>query len=208
VNVVLYGDSHAGMWVPALDAIAVSRHWRLQFYGKPGCPTVALPRCDRFRAYVIGQIRALRPQLVVVTNFSQKSLMSPALWRRGLGLTLSRLRLYASRVVVLGNTPVLRESAPECLARHAIDVPECFTRRVAATSRVWNDADSAAARATGAEYISVLPWLCGTVCTPVIGDMTVYRNRFQLTATYVRLLRGVLAEALDRAGGVPGAGLL
>jgi hypothetical protein len=199
VNVVLYGDSHAGMWVPALDAVAASRHWRLYFYGKPGCPTVALPRCDRFRAYVLDQIRALRPQLVVVTNFSQKPLMSPARWRRSLASTLLTLRRYASRVVVLGDTPVLRESAPECLARHALDVPACFTGRFAATSRVWNDADSAAARAAAAGYIPVLPWLCGEVCTPVIGEVTVYRNRFHLTATYVRVLRGVLAEALDRA---------
>lgn len=42
----------------------------------------------------------------------------------------------------------------------------------------------------------MLPWLCSAVCTPVIGNVTVYRNRFHLTATYARLLRGVLEKAL------------
>jgi hypothetical protein len=33
----------------------------------------------------------------------------------------------------------------------------------------------------------------------VIGNVTVYRNRFHLTATYVRMLTGVLDEALLKA---------
>lgn len=187
VHVVLYGDSYAGMWLPALSAIAEQRHWRLRFYGKPGC-FAASRVCDRFRAYVIGQIRALRPSLVVIASQNVRGLMS----------TLSTLRRSAQRLVVLGDTPVLTESAPDCLARHPSNVPLCSTSRRAATAPVWNDADEAAARATGAGYISVLPWLCSRVCTPVIGDVTVYRNRFYLTATYARLMTGVLADELDR----------
>jgi hypothetical protein len=45
----------------------------------------------------------------------------------------------------------------------------------------------------------VLPWLCGPVCTPVIGNVLVYRNQFDLTATYARMLNGVLETALVRA---------
>ena len=35
---VLYGDSHALMWIPAFDAIAKAEHWRLVVLGKLGCP--------------------------------------------------------------------------------------------------------------------------------------------------------------------------
>jgi hypothetical protein len=215
VQVILYGDSHAGMWLPALMPIALSRHWRLEFYGKPACPAPKLTfwnqqegkpfvECDRFREFVLGRIRAVRPALVVVTSesFSQKLgrgvLVTPAQWQRGLAETLTAIRRSANRVVVLGDTPVLDESAPECLAAHADDVPACTTSRAAATARVWNGADSAAARAAGAGYISVLPWLCTSLCTPVIGNMVVYRNRFHLTATYSRMLTGVLENALFR----------
>jgi hypothetical protein len=201
------------MWLPALMPIALSRHWRLEFYGKPACPAPKLTfwnqqqgkpfaECDRFRQFVLGRIRAARPELVVVTSesFSQKLdrgvLVTPAQWQKGLAETLTAIRGSASRVVVLGDTPVLDESAPECLAAHADDVPACTTSRAAATARVWNGADSAGARAAGAGYISVLPWLCTTVCTPVIGNMVVYRNRFHLTATYSRMLTGVLENAL------------
>lgn len=44
---VLYGDSHALMWLPAFVAIAQAAHWRLIVLGKSDCPagivTVANP---------------------------------------------------------------------------------------------------------------------------------------------------------------------
>jgi hypothetical protein len=213
LRVVLWGDSHAGMWLPALMPIALSRHWRLEFYGKPACPAPKLTfwnqqqgrpfaECDRFRKFVVGRIRAVRPALVIVTgeSFSQKLdrgvLITPAQWQAGLVATLDAVRGPATRVVVLGDTPVLDRSAPECLAAHTSDVPACTTTRAAATARVWNAADEAAARTAGAGYLSVLPWLCTSVCTPVVGNMVVYRNRFHLTATYARMLTGVLENAL------------
>lgn len=212
-RVVLFGDSHAGMWLPAMSEIATHRHWRLEFYGKPACPAPRLTfwnqqearpfdECDRFRDYVIDQVRAARPALVVVTSesFSQKLgrgvLVTPAQWKTGLITTLNALSLVAGRVVVLGDTPVLDRSGPECLAAHTRNVTACFTSRAKATARVWNAAEKSAAGSAGADYISVLPWLCGTVCTPVIGNVAVYRNRFHLTGTYARMLTGVLEQAL------------
>ncbi len=202
--VMLYGDSHAGMWLPAMTEIAARRHWRLQFYGKPACPAPRLllgnATCDRFRDFVLQEVRAERPDLVLVTSLSRKGeLITEARWQAGLVETLSALRRSASRVMVLGDLPVLAESAPECLAAHPADVPACATSRAAATERVWNDADRAAAKATGSAYLPVVPWLCGTICTPVIGNVTVYRNRFHLTATYARMLTTVLEDALFTA---------
>lgn len=221
-KVVLYGDSHAGMWLPALAEIARRRHWQLRFFGKPACPAAHLRfwdqrqgrpfvACERFRAYAEGQILAERPGLVLVTSESYALRagrgvpITQAGWRAGLTRTLDTLRRSGARVVVIGDTPVLVRSAPDCLAAHPKEVTACGTTRAAATERVWNAADQAAAEATGSAYVSVLPWLCGTVCTPVIGNMLVYRDRFHLTATYARLLTGVLAGAL-LTGGDAGAG--
>ena len=217
-KVVLYGDSQAGMWLPALAEIARRRHWQLRLFGKPACPAVHLAlwsqrrgrlfaECDRFRAYAEGQILAERPGLVLVASesYAQKAdrgvPVTPDGWRAGLTGTLGTLRRSGARVVVIGETPVLDESAPDCLAAHPANVAACATTEAAATARVWNAADQAAARATGSEYVSVLPWLCTAicapvVCAPVVGNVLVYRNRFHLTATYARLLTGVLEGAL------------
>ncbi|MGX6604584.1 SGNH hydrolase domain-containing protein [Micromonosporaceae bacterium Da 78-11] len=212
-EVVLYGDSYAAMWLPALAEIADRRDWRLRLYGKPACPAPRLTvvdqrrgrpfaECDRFRDYVVGRIRAERPRLVVVASgsFGQRTgrnmPVTAARWQAGLSRTLTALRLTGARVVLLGEAPVLRESGPDCLAEHAGSVTACSTPLAEATGRVWHAADRAAAAASGAGYVPVLPWLCGSTCTPVIGDVTVYRNRFYLTATYARRLSGVLEDAL------------
>ena len=39
---VIYGDSHAAMWLDALDPIAKTDHWRLIDLGKGACPADAL----------------------------------------------------------------------------------------------------------------------------------------------------------------------
>ncbi|MET0426804.1 MAG: SGNH hydrolase domain-containing protein, partial [Actinoplanes sp.] len=203
IKVILYGDSHAGMWLPPMIQIADRLHWRLMFFGKPGCPAVRLTvwnqragrrfeECDRFRDSVTERIKAERPDLVVLTNgsFEPKSdrgvLVTPVQWQTAVREMVGSLRLLSSRVVVLGDIPVLAESGPECLAAHPADVAACGTSRNAATERVWHAAEQDAARESGAGYVSVLPWLCSAVCTPVIGNVTVYRNRFHLTATYAR----------------------
>jgi hypothetical protein len=214
-RVVLFGDSHAAMWLPAMIEVARRRHWQLRFFGKPGCPipdiTVwsqrdgrAFTECDRFRTFAEGQIVASRPDLVLVTSQSYIQKTAPdqtvtaTEWQGGLTRTLEAVRRSGARVVVIGDTPVLARSGPECLAAHARNIVTCFTTRAMATERVWIGAELAAARATGSGYVPVLPWLCGGVCTPVIGDVLVYRNRFDLTATCARMLNGVLEAALIR----------
>jgi hypothetical protein len=185
----------------------------LRFFGKPACPAPditfwnqrsghAFTECDGFRRYAEQEVLSERPDLVLVTSesYAQKTgrdqAVTAAEWRGGLGRTLGSLRRSGARVVVIGDTPVLAETAPVCLAAHARNIVACFTTRTVATQRVWNAADEAAARATGSGYVSVLPWLCGAVCTPVVGNVLVYRNQFDLTATYARSLNGVLEAAL------------
>jgi hypothetical protein len=214
-RVVLVGDSHAGMWLPPLIEIARRRHWQLRFFGKPACPVPDLTfwdqqrerpftECDRFRTYAESQVFAARPDLVLVTSdsYGQKSgpeqAVTATAWQDGLTRTLGTLRRSGARVIVIGDTPVLARSGPECLAGHPRNIVTCFTTRARATERIWNDADEAAARATGSGYVPALPWLCSAVCTPVVGNVLVYRNRFMLTATYSRSLNGVLETAVVR----------
>jgi len=221
-RVVLLGDSHASMWLPALIEIAKRRHWQLTFYGKPACPAPdltfwnqrlgrAFTECDRFRTFAEEKIQAARPDLVLVADSSYAAKAGPGesvtatAWQGGLTRTLTRLRRSGARVVVIGDTPVLAASAPECLASHARNIVTCFTTAAAATARLANAADEAAARATGSGYLPVRPWLCGTVCAPVIGSTLVYRDQFDLTATYARMLNGVLESALVRLNAAVGA---
>ena len=82
---VVYGDSHASMWLPAFQWIAKSAHWRLVVLSKPYCPalelTIADPPslgsanspdavCDKWHSWATAWINANKPQVLVVTDES------------------------------------------------------------------------------------------------------------------------------------------
>ena len=79
VTVVLFGDSHAAQWFPALERLATDRGWRLVSMTKSGCTTADLnvwngivkrtyDECNRWREAALGRIAAERPELVVVSD--------------------------------------------------------------------------------------------------------------------------------------------
>ena len=78
-TVVLFGDSHAAHWFPALERIASEERWRLVSLTKSGCPSVDVAirdlrigrryvECETWRHNSLARIQMLRPSLVVLTN--------------------------------------------------------------------------------------------------------------------------------------------
>ncbi len=62
---VIFGDSHAAMWVPALDVIGREQHWQVVQLTKPGCQVPDFPRysptmqreyteCAEYREWALG----------------------------------------------------------------------------------------------------------------------------------------------------------
>ena len=46
-SIVLYGDSHAAQWFPALEELAIERGYKLVSLTKSACPSVDVPRPDQ-----------------------------------------------------------------------------------------------------------------------------------------------------------------
>src|SRR5262249_51790537 len=75
-TVVLFGDSHAGQWLPALEEVANQNHFRLIAMERSSCPvasvlifSIALKReyseCETWRDLALERIHELRPRLIV-----------------------------------------------------------------------------------------------------------------------------------------------
>ena len=75
----MIGDSHARAWIPAFDAISEAGGWTAYYLVKPQCTaahvTVAplgddrpFTDCSDFQDWVIDQVDALEPDLVVVAS--------------------------------------------------------------------------------------------------------------------------------------------
>jgi peptidoglycan/LPS O-acetylase OafA/YrhL len=218
-TVVLYGDSHAMQFFPALDAIARRRHWRLIQLTKAGCPpppvrvvNVVLhrdnPACGAWREYALRRIeRQERPALVIAAGSAHYDVIDSSGRRIGrdagaralaaaYGGVLRRLRGVAPHVVVIGDPP-----------RPPLDVPSCVSESLKRLRRCAFEPDAALARSRivtaavravpGIRVIDPARALClPDVCPAVIGDVLVYRNSGHLTASIVVTLRRWLGRQL------------
>jgi peptidoglycan/LPS O-acetylase OafA/YrhL len=209
-TMVIYGDSHAEMWFDALNIIAKEAHWKLVDLGRGYCPAGSLSyrnppgwgtpggeysACDQWHRFAIRRINQLKPDLVVVSQDVPAVHDDPHQWQQGLEATLMQLDVPKTRVVVLGNIPILPQNAPECLSRHVSDIQAC-SGPVITYLTPFNQAEKTAAYSVGAHYLDVTPWFCSTVCTGVIGRYDVFVDQFHVGATYTYVLEGVLRQAL------------
>ena len=97
-RIVLFGDSHAAQWFPALHQIVEERGWRLDSITKQGCPTAEVPTtrtdrdpaCAKWRSAVYERLAASSPDLVIMSSYRYNpGGLADEPWRSGLDATLS-----------------------------------------------------------------------------------------------------------------------
>jgi peptidoglycan/LPS O-acetylase OafA/YrhL len=223
---VVYGDSHAVMWLQAFNAIAKRAHWRLVILAKEACPaeflTVISPpglrspgspytECDEWHARAVQWINQQHPNVLVVTQRNLYQVpsstggtppyASASAWDAGLRQMLDAVTVPGVEKVVLGNIPLRPVDPPACLEQHATDVQACTTPVSQVTPGSYDAAEVDAARTAGARYQVTTPWFCSTVCTDLIKNYVVYMDLFHVSSTYARYLNVVLGRSL----GVPGS---
>jgi peptidoglycan/LPS O-acetylase OafA/YrhL len=214
-QVVLIGDSHAGMWLGAINSIAAANHWKLAFFAKSGCPLGDYPdfvnpslkrtytECNLWRSAAIAQVVSLNPALVIVGSQERDIAGSEP---TGLEESIKGLEAGGAKVVFLGDTPSPAEegSVPDCLSEHPSDIESCnIPRTEAALTSVARQTEIAGAKKAGATVIDPTPWFCTTtVCPAVVQNVIVYEDNSHITSTYALLrapeLLRQLTEVLDR----------
>ena len=197
-TMVLWGDSHAFMWFPAVNAVAIKEHWKLVALLQYACPPADVsvwnpvdkapyPSCNVFRKNMIAAINKLNPSLVIISEMfvSQAAnaggafnTISPAQWQAGLETTLKSLHSSRMHKVLIGNTVYTHSQSdaipPQCLAANVSAIQKC-TITDSTTLQAQRAAESTAAKAEKTSYVNVLPWLCSSKtklasCSAIIGD--------------------------------------
>jgi peptidoglycan/LPS O-acetylase OafA/YrhL len=217
-TVVLFGDSHAMQWFPALNELAKERNWRLVGLTKAACPPAevhiynatlrrAYSECDEWRERTLERIvQDENPSLVVTSSLPTyrpreegKRLPKEAgreAMVEGYASTLKKLRSTGAPVALIEDVPHPNKNIPQCVSRSLDHLRECATPRSKALTYPRVNA-SAAAEVEGAKLIDPTSEVClKKTCPAVIGDALVYRNGSHLTATYVRTLAPWLGERL------------
>ncbi|MGW3644924.1 acyltransferase family protein [Streptomyces sp. NPDC000878] len=216
--VVLFGDSHAAQWFPALNRLAGERGWKLVSWTKASCKAakVTLRRfegpyaeCDVWRARAIERIVALRPDLVIVSSSDAGEPLNPerdlgGQWTNGLRTTYEALGASGAKVVALLDTPWPRTDAVDCAALYSLRLDRCTNRLPGAIrDGARRVATLAAARLSGATVIDPVPWLCTGRgdCPVLVGDTVVYRDDSHIADAYAEAVAPVLGARLTEVVG-------
>jgi peptidoglycan/LPS O-acetylase OafA/YrhL len=201
--VVLFGDSHASEWYPALRTLADSGRIRLVSYTKSGCPAAAVgvtwqgqpyPECTQWRDAVIARLSRTHPSLVLLGSYQgDHNSGDIEAWRAGVVQTVNELSFTSAALLL--DTPGPAADVPTCLSGHLQDTADCAVTRDSDFERL----ETSSAAMAGVPWIGVNDYLCeGNSCPAVIGNTLVYRDGSHITAAMSAQLGPVVASQVER----------
>ena len=219
-TLVVVGDSHARAWIPAFDAIAERAGFRAYYLVKAQCTAAFVdpsevftgdpwPECEEFHDWTQEQIKALDPDLLVVSSAAPITGLYDDDGRRlrslddiaaelsgGLADMLETYQPLTKRLVMLTDVPRLAVDPAVCLSTFGVTLADC-TLAPDATGTRMRDLSTEVATQVGVEQVDPAPWLCAEgVCPTVVGSTIAYRDRGHISATRAAELADPLAEAL------------
>ena len=224
-TIVLFGDSHALSWFPALNIVAKKNGWKLLSLTMSSCTPADIPawspsnnaimeNCAIWRTNSLKRIALAKPLIVVVagtrgfaTVDSKGRLLSgsarSAAWRNGMKRTVAQLKLTSSKVLYIADTPASLVDPPVCLSAHPENALACATPVVNAIQIDWTRQEVSMTIDEGIAFIDPGLWICPTSpCPVVLGNLLVYRDSGHLTATFSGALASRLRKAISIATGI------
>jgi FlaG/FlaF family flagellin (archaellin) len=201
-TIVLYGDSHAAQWFPALDLIGKKRGIKIVSLTKSACPSAEVIKelssqydvadCQAFRDSSIARIQKVKPLAVILAGmqpftapYSDESAKS--WWLKGERVAFNRIKGATAFPIYLTDTPLPRVNIPDCLVAGRGEA--CDTSRPV-------DAEVAA----GLIPINPTPWLCTEKCRAVVDGIIAYRDHSHLSVAMSKHLAKELEMSLARLG--------
>jgi peptidoglycan/LPS O-acetylase OafA/YrhL len=227
--IVLFGDSHAAQWFPALDSIALEHHLKLVSLTKSGCPSATVDlvnanvgrpytECTSWREAAIERILALEPIAIVISNYSgyirvpgvaERWTTSEQAWHEGLLRTAARFDSAGLRSFLLADTPTPGFDVITCLGRVAwnptLHRETCefqrTTKSVAISHRIDNEV---AAELPSVKVIDLTETICAhETCRAQVGSVVRFRDGNHLSTRFAASLAPVLSDRIvpARPGG-------
>jgi peptidoglycan/LPS O-acetylase OafA/YrhL len=201
-TIVVFGDSHAAMWMPGVLATAKRNGWKVYPLIKIGCtPTAVVPefraaQCLDWFHQAVQQLNALDPDLVIVGGYDGFPKGNQDIWERGLKIELDAVKHAGRRVVLFGDSPGVPVQPADCLLTRGATMKTCTFPLAEARAQRLNRGRAIAA-ANLVDFIDVEPWFCyQQECPIVVGSTVVYYNTDHVSVTYSTELAPFIGRAL------------
>ena len=177
-TVVLYGDSHAAQWFPALNKLADEKGFKLVNLTKSACPSIAVTRtsvgafqmknCEEWRSSAISRIAVMKPDLVILSSFEHYSPIGDPRkveewWVAGSKKSYQILQPLSPKLIYLLDTPLPERNIPDCLATTRED-------------RCVANAEKGLPQVADFQIINPSIWLCQTDCPGIVRGNVAYRD--------------------------------
>ncbi|WP_091770019.1 acyltransferase family protein [Blastococcus aurantiacus] len=222
VTVALVGDSKTGQWLPAFEALAEERGWRIVTYLRSRCAwtaTATTVGVDDESAYtdcavwgrdVLDRLLQDPPDLLVTTDravvgtVDHPEVDEVSHRQIGLGMTTywEEVMAEGTRVVAIRETPEMGVNVPDCLSTRGAALADCTADRDEALPEQTPTVVATEAMDGQVPLVDLTGLLCpgDGSCPPVLGNVLVYRDAHHLTRTYTVSLAPYLERQLVAAG--------
>ena len=180
-DVVMWGDSLAMAWQP----YAFAQHGIAADYSRDACPafdvgnaTARARWCQAFDASVLPRAQAAQTVILVARWTTYPSVS---------GLDAVMRKLTRQKIIIIGPTPTLPASVPDCIGMHNL--------KPCSVSRASFDAEAASVRASlmrlaqkyGATYVEPVDFFCTTQVCPAMRDgIPLYWDRDHVSSSAAR----------------------
>ena len=122
-------------------------------------------------------------------------------WRTGLIQTINEIRDQVGLILVIGDTPILGVSGPDCVVQQPDYAVSCSTPRATAVSQRILDVERAAAQDTGTRFADPTDWFCtNDACPVVIGGYLAYMDDSHFTIPFAESLASRLGGLVPQIG--------
>jgi peptidoglycan/LPS O-acetylase OafA/YrhL len=200
-RLVLFGDSHAAQWFPALNKVAKEYGFELISLTKSACPAPAVLKvetgiyknedCFEWRDNSVERIRLLRPDAIIMSGFQQFQLPGRISrqdwWEDGQLMTANMFKGVNSKLIYISDTPHIKVDIPDCIA--AGEFEKCNKSRPSPIYRV-----------SALSIINPTPWLCEDRCDAVLDGLVAYRDNSHISVAMSKALAPEIGNALRRIG--------
>ncbi|MDW0113113.1 acyltransferase family protein [Sporosarcina saromensis] len=197
LTIALVGGSHSGHWFPALEEIADNRRIQLKVLNKDACRFSTddfggRESCEEWNENVTKYLKEDPVDIIFTTSTVGAGDHVPEgyleKWKEFEGI---------SEIFAIRDNPRMPKDVRSCLEKNVKNPSKCGkTRDKALSSNIpWSSLDNKPPNVT---FGDLSDYFCvGKKCSPVIGNVFVYRDAHHLTATYAKTLSKALEAEMN-----------
>jgi len=200
-TLVVFGDSHAAEWMPAILWAASQDGWKVIPLIELGCiPSRYANVCAPFVEWAEREVASLHPDAVLVgARLTVGTPKQRADSVSGLGALATAMRPLAPDVVLIGDPPAQAGQPTDCLLTRGATLQTCISTLTDDQLSVYRDA-AGAVTAAGAAFIDTMGWFCfENQCPMIVGHAIAYRDNQHISTTYALELRQLFRDAFTQA---------